>query len=83
MPRFSKILVPTPRSRFLLVRCPDCGNEQPVFSHATLPVACRVCGRALSKPTGGKAKIEGVIVRVLDAQWSGGARDARYQAEAA
>ena len=68
MPRFGKILMPTPRSRFLLVRCPDCGNEQPTFSHAALPVTCRVCGRVLSKPAGGKAKIEGIIVKVLDAQ---------------
>ncbi len=60
-----KILVPQPRSRFLLVRCPVCGNEQVVFSHATFPVRCLVCGAQLVEPTGGKAKIHGQVVRVL------------------
>lgn len=69
MPRFSKILVPVPRSRFLLVRCPDCGHEQVIFSHATLRVACQVCGRVLARPTGGKAKIEGAITKILDEWW--------------
>ena len=69
MPRFSKILVPVPRSRFLLVRCPDCGNEQVVFSHATMVVTCHMCGRVLARPTGGKAEIEGEVVKVLDSYW--------------
>ncbi|BES80696.1 30S ribosomal protein S27e [Pyrodictium abyssi] len=60
-----KILVPQPRSRFLLVRCPVCGNEQVVFSHATFPSRCLVCGAQLVEPTGGKAKITGQVVRVL------------------
>lgn len=68
MPRFSKMLVPKPRSRFLLVRCLDCGNEQVVFSHATLSVTCRICGRILARPTGGKAKIEGVVVKLVNEQ---------------
>ncbi|MEM0023242.1 MAG: 30S ribosomal protein S27e [Thermofilaceae archaeon] len=66
MPKFSKILKPVPRSRFILVRCPDCGNEQVLFSHSSTLVSCRVCGRGLAKPTGGKAIIEAQTVRVLD-----------------
>jgi len=62
------MLVPKPRSRFLLVRCLDCGNEQVVFSHATLSVTCRICGRILARPTGGKAKIEGVVVKLVNEQ---------------
>jgi len=62
------MLVPKPRSRFLLVRCLDCGNEQVVFSHATLSVTCRICGRVLARPTGGKAKIEGVVVKLVNEQ---------------
>lgn len=45
---------------FLLVKC-ECGNEQPVFSHATTEVKCQICGRLLSTPRGGKARILGVI----------------------
>lgn len=67
MPKYSKVLVPMPRSRFLLVRCPDCGNEQVTFSHAALAVTCRVCGRLLVKPTGGKAEINAQVLKVLDA----------------
>jgi len=26
-------LVPKPRSKFLRVKCPECGNEQIIFSH--------------------------------------------------
>jgi len=60
-----KILIPIPRSRFLRVKCPSCGNEQIVFDHATFPVKCFVCNSLLTVPTGGKAKILGEIVRVL------------------
>ena len=60
-----KILVPQPKSRFLLVRCPDCGNEQVVFSHASITVTCLMCGRVLARPTGGKAVIEAKIVKEL------------------
>ncbi len=60
-----KILVPQPRSRFLLVTCPQCGQRQVVFSHATFPVRCLSCGAELVKPTGGKAKILGKVIRVL------------------
>lgn len=65
-PRFSKVLIPQPRSKFLRVRCPDCGNEQVVFSHASMVVRCLVCGRVLVQPTGGKAQIQGNILKVLD-----------------
>jgi small subunit ribosomal protein S27e len=61
----SKVLIPQPRSRFLLVKCTVCGNEQVVFSHATFPARCLVCGNPLVEPTGGKAKIVGQLVRVL------------------
>ncbi|HDN76181.1 MAG TPA: 30S ribosomal protein S27e [Acidilobales archaeon] len=60
-----KILIPMPKSRFVKVRCPSCGNEQIVFDHATFPARCLVCGTILVVPTGGKAKILGDIVKIL------------------
>ncbi len=60
-----KILIPMPKSRFIKVRCPSCGNEQIVFDHATFPARCLVCGTILVVPTGGKAKILGDIVKIL------------------
>ncbi len=58
-------LIPRPTSRFLRVRCTNCEGEQIVFSHSTHTVKCRTCGNILVDPTGGKAKINGVIVSVL------------------
>lgn len=55
--RKSKILTPMPKSKFLKVKCPDCGNEQIIFSHASTVVRCNICNRELAMPTGGKAKI--------------------------
>ena len=60
-----KILIPMPKSRFVKVKCPSCGNEQVVFDHATFPVRCLVCGTVLVVPTGGKAKILGDIIKIL------------------
>jgi len=60
-----QIPVPEPKSRFLLVRCPNCGNEQVTFSHATFPARCVVCGHQLVVPRGGKAKLNAQLVKVL------------------
>ena len=60
-----KILIPEPKSKFLYVRCPDCGNEQIIFDHASITVRCNVCNRVLAKPTGGTAEIEAHVLKVL------------------
>ncbi len=61
-----KILIPMPKSKFILVKCPDCGNEQVTFDHASMVVRCLVCGRELVRPTGGKAEILGIKVKELE-----------------
>ncbi|RLF12131.1 MAG: 30S ribosomal protein S27e [Thermoprotei archaeon] len=58
-------LIPQPKSRFLQVRCPECGNVQMIFSHASTLVKCLVCGRVLAYPTGGKARIEARILKTI------------------
>jgi len=55
-------LLPRPRSRFIRVKCPDCGNEQMVFDHVASSVKCNVCGAVLAEPTGGKTAVKGEIV---------------------
>ena len=60
-----KILIPEPKSKFVRVRCRKCGNEQVIFDHATFPARCLVCGEILVIPTGGKAKINADIVKIL------------------
>jgi len=59
----------TPASNFVRVRCQDCGGEeqgQIVFSHPSTLVTCNVCGATLVKPTGGKGRIRGEVLGVLE-----------------
>ena len=59
-------LIPKPRSNFLRVKCPKCGNEQLLYSNATNKVNCNVCGETLAEPSGGKAKIKGEILTAYE-----------------
>jgi len=59
-------IIPKPRSYFLQVKCPDCGNEQIIFSHAASIVRCNICGAVLAEPTGGKADIKGEIINKFE-----------------
>lgn len=52
------------RSKFLLVRCSECGNEQLVYSHASTAVRCQVCSKTISVPRGGKAEIKAPILGI-------------------
>ena len=58
-------LIPRPSSRFLRIRCKTCESEQIVFSHTTHIINGRTCGDTLAQPTGGKAKINGIILSIL------------------
>jgi small subunit ribosomal protein S27e len=55
-------LLPKPKSKFLRVKCPDCGNEQVIFSNSTNTIKCNICSATLAEPTGGKAVLKGEIV---------------------
>lgn len=59
-------LVPKPTSYFLRVRCPDCGNEQLIYSHPTNVVKCNICQTTLATPTGGKAKVDGEVTSIME-----------------
>jgi small subunit ribosomal protein S27e len=58
--------IPKVRSAFLLVKCPDCGEERIVFSNATKDIGCRGCGRTLAESRGGHAIILGQFLKRLD-----------------
>ena len=58
-------LVKRPKTSFLEVECPKCGNKQIVFSNSATVVKCSNCGETLVIPQSGKAKILGKIVKVL------------------
>ncbi len=57
--------IPMPRSKFLRVKCPNCGAEVIVFNKAATVVKCPNCGETIAIPTGGKAKILGKVVETL------------------
>ncbi len=59
-------LIPKPNSVFLRVKCPKCGNEQLVFSNTVNKITCNVCGELIAEPTGGRAKINGEVLTVLE-----------------
>ncbi len=56
----------SPKSRFLKVKCVDCGNEQIMFGSAKTVVKCVICGKTLAEPRGGKARIGTKILSVLE-----------------
>ncbi|EZQ06941.1 MULTISPECIES: 30S ribosomal protein S27e [Acidianus] len=60
-----RVLIPEQKSRFIRVKCPNCGNEQVIFSHPTFPVRCLACGTQLAYPNGGKAKIIAEVLKEL------------------
>ena len=55
-----------PESKFVKVRCKDCENEQVLFDKASTTVSCHICGSKLANPTGGKAKIKGELLEVIE-----------------
>jgi small subunit ribosomal protein S27e len=60
-----KYLIPQPKSRFLRVKCLNCGNQQIIFGCSATDVNCLVCGKLLLQSTGGKARILTKILEVL------------------
>lgn len=55
-----------PESKFVKVRCKDCENEQVLFDKTSTTVSCHICGSKLAIPTGGKAKIKGELLEVIE-----------------
>ena len=54
--------IPAPKSKFITVKCQDCGNEQTAFNKPATHVKCHVCGATLVKPTGGKGEVRGQLL---------------------
>ena len=56
----------TPLSKFIKVKCEDCGNEQNVFNKPATSVRCLVCGKTLIECTGGLGEIKSTVVSELE-----------------
>jgi small subunit ribosomal protein S27e len=59
-------MVPKPRSNFLSVQCTECKEKTILFTHTTTDIYCKSCGQLIAKKTGGKAKILGKVLNILD-----------------
>ena len=58
-------LIPKPKSEFLMVKCPDCGEQRILFSNSAKDVGCRGCGRKLAQSKGGKSVVLATVVKRL------------------
>lgn len=54
--------IPTTRSKFINIKCQDCGNEQIAFDRPATHVKCNVCGATLVTPAGGKGQVRGQLL---------------------
>jgi small subunit ribosomal protein S27e len=59
-------MVPKPRSNFLSVQCTECREKTILFTHTTTDIYCKSCGQLIAKKTGGKARILGKVLNILD-----------------
>ncbi|MFQ6050662.1 MAG: 30S ribosomal protein S27e [Candidatus Hydrothermarchaeota archaeon] len=59
-------VIPKPKSRFLRVKCMDCGNEQVIFGCASTLIRCIICNKVLAEPTGGKAEVKTKVIEILE-----------------
>lgn len=57
--------IPKTKSEFLLVKCPDCGEERIVFSNSTKDIGCRGCGRKLAESRGGRSFVMATVLKKL------------------
>lgn len=52
-----------PRTKFLVVKCEKCKNEQIIFNRPSSEVKCLVCGETLSKSTGGFGDMKANVLK--------------------
>ena len=54
------------KSKFLNVKCQDCGNEQVIFSKPAGVVKCLVCGEVLAENTGGSGTVNAKQIATVE-----------------
>ena len=60
-----KRLIPSPKTRFIKVKCGKCGNEQVIFSAPSMKVNCAACESLLAEPGASKAVLHAKTVKTL------------------
>jgi small subunit ribosomal protein S27e len=60
------ILIPKPNSAFLNIQCSKCGENNIIYSHTNSNIYCKSCNELIAERSGGKAKINGILISALD-----------------
>ncbi|HLC92650.1 MAG TPA: 30S ribosomal protein S27e [archaeon] len=56
-------MIPTPKTKFLKVKCGACGSEQTIFSAAASKVKCLACSLPLAEPSASKAELKAKVLK--------------------
>jgi small subunit ribosomal protein S27e len=59
-------LIPKTKSLFLRVKCPQCSNEQTIYSNPSTKVKCIVCESIIIEPRAGRGLLKGKIIKKLE-----------------
>lgn len=59
-------LIPTPKTKFLRVKCNGCGNEQVIFSSASSKVLCLACNQELAVTGASQVTVKTKVLKVYD-----------------
>lgn len=57
---------PKTDSKFIKVKCEECGNEQVISEKPACKIKCLACDKILAESTGGKAVIKAQVVGPVD-----------------
>ncbi len=60
------VSVPSPKTRFLKVKCNGCGNEQVVFNAPATKVHCLACNKELILPAASKGIVKAKVLKVIE-----------------
>jgi len=58
--------IPQPKTKFLRLKCPSCGNEQNVFSAASSKVNCLVCNTKLADTKASRIKLKTKVLKEFE-----------------
>ena len=61
-----KEIIPTPKTKFVRVRCPECSQESIIFNAAKSEVKCKHCDEVIATTTGGLANITAEIIEIIE-----------------
>jgi len=60
------IEIPKTKSFFLKVKCPQCSNEQTIFSNPSTKVKCLACESIIIEPMSGRGSLKGKLLKKLE-----------------